>query len=138
MTGRSWLYDYLDAWNTLEGKRVGEWMTDDAVYEDVALSQIHEGRAAIEAFVDGVKDFSSDIRFEPVSEFTTDTNYAAEWDMIGTHDGDGAGLPATGKPFRIRGVSVGTRRDGKIAQNRDYWDMASFLVQIGVMPAPPA
>ena len=137
MPDHTWWQEYLTAWNSRAGTRVAEWMTDDAVYEDVALGQTHAGRDAIAKFVDEASAFSSDYRFEPVSDFSTETHYAAEWVMIGTHDGDGAGMPATGKPYRIRGVSVGTLRDGKIAQNRDYWNMAEFLVQIGVIPPPP-
>jgi steroid delta-isomerase-like uncharacterized protein len=136
MANKVWLQHYLAAWNTRDGQRVAEWMADDATYEDVALGQTRTGRQAITAFVDGMTGFSTDYRFESVSEFSTDTNYVAEWELYGTHDGDGAGLPATGKPYRIRGVSVGTLRQGKIISNRDYWNMADFLVQIGALPPP--
>jgi steroid delta-isomerase-like uncharacterized protein len=136
MANGTWLQDYLAAWNTRNGERVAEWMADDATYEDVALGQVHEGRESIIAFVDGMTGFSSDYRFEPVSDFSTDTNYAAEWELYGTHDGDGAGPPATGRLYRIRGVSVGTLRQGKIARNRDYWNMAEFLKQVGILPPP--
>jgi hypothetical protein len=27
-------------------------------------------------------------------------------------------------------------RDGKVVEQRDYWNMAGFLVQVGLMPAP--
>jgi steroid delta-isomerase-like uncharacterized protein len=134
MENESWLQEYLAAWNTRDGRRVAEWMAEDATYEDVALGQTYAGREAIIAFVDGMTGFSSDYRFESVSEFSTDTNYVAEWELSGTHDGDGAGPPATGKSYRIRGVSVGTLRKGKIIRNRDYWNMADFLVQIGILP----
>jgi steroid delta-isomerase-like uncharacterized protein len=136
MAGESWLQEYLAAWNTRDGQRVAEWMADDATYEDVALGQTHTGRQAIAAFVDGMTGFSTDYRFEPVSAFSTDANYVSEWELSGTHDGDAAGLPATGRPYRIRGVSVGTLSRGKIARNRDYWNMADFLVQVGVLPPP--
>ena len=55
--------------------------------------------------------------------------------MIGTNTGGAAGLPATNKPFRIRGVSVGALdSNGKIKHNRDYWNMADYLMQVGVLP----
>lgn len=131
----TWLQDYLTAWNSREGKLVGEWMADDATYDDVPMGEMHQGREAIVALVDGMKDLSTDYHFNLVNGFSTETSYVVEWEWFGTHDGDGAGVPATGKPFRIRGVSVGSLRDEKIVFNRDYWNMADLLTQIGVLPA---
>lgn len=63
--------------------------------------------------------------------------YAAEWTMSGVHTGDRPGLPATMKPFRISGAGVGEVRDGRIARVRgEYWNMAEFLIQVGIMPPP--
>ena len=70
------------------------------------------------------------------SSVASETGYALEWVMQGTHDRASAQIPATGKPFAIRGVSVGELRDGKIARNTDYWSLAEFLMQVGLMPAP--
>lgn len=54
--------------------------------------------------------------------------------MTGVHTGDVPGLPATGKPFRISGAGVGEIRDGKLARVTEYWNMAEFLIQVGVLP----
>jgi ketosteroid isomerase-like protein len=54
--------------------------------------------------------------------------------MRGTHDGQTGPVPATGKSYEIHGVSVGTLQGGKIESNRDYWSLAEFLVQVGILP----
>jgi steroid delta-isomerase-like uncharacterized protein len=46
------------------------------------------------------------------------------------------GIPATGKQFSVRGVSILELEDGKIRRCSDYWDMAEFLKQLGVMSQP--
>ncbi len=56
--------------------------------------------------------------------------------MSGVHTGDVPGLPATGKPFLIHGGGIGEVRDGRIARVTEYWNMAEFLIQVGLMPAP--
>jgi len=57
--------------------------------------------------------------------------------MSGTNTGEGGGLPATNKAFRIRGGSIGRRGpEGEIIHNRDYWNMADYLTQVGIFPAP--
>ncbi|MGH9226403.1 MAG: hypothetical protein ACRD2W_22025 [Acidimicrobiales bacterium] len=48
------------------------------------------------------------------------------------------GIAATGKPYRIRGVSVGQLNDaGDIATNRDDFNVADYLAQVGLF-TPPA
>jgi steroid delta-isomerase-like uncharacterized protein len=132
-----WVRRYLDAWDSHDPSQVGAFMANDATYEDLPLGVLHEGREAIEAFVGTAHQLSNDYRFTFVSEQQTGNHYAVEWEMAGTNTGELPGLPATNKPFRIRGISVGRLDgDGKIQQNRDYWDLAGYLTQVGILPPP--
>ena len=102
-----------------------------------ALGVTHQGREAIEAFVEDAERFSNDYRFTSVSEQASGDRYALEWEMAGTNTGEAGGMPATNKPYRIRGVSIGRLdADGKIKENRDYWNMADYLMQVGILPLP--
>jgi steroid delta-isomerase-like uncharacterized protein len=134
-----WVQQYLEAWNSRDGAAVAGFMTEDVTYEDLALGVTHEGREAITAFVAEAEQFSSDYKFISVSEQASGDRYALEWEMVGTNTGEAGGLPATNKPYRIRGVSIG-RLDsaGRIKENRDYWNMTDYLMQVGLMPAPGA
>jgi steroid delta-isomerase-like uncharacterized protein len=134
---KDWIERYLDAWNSYDASQVGAFMAEDATYEDLGLGVTHQGRDAITAFVDETVDFSDDYRFELVSAQTTGDRYAAEWIMSGTNTGEGGGMPATNKPFSIRGVSVGRLNGaGAIVENRDYWNLADYLTQVGILPPP--
>ena len=131
----AWYHDYGDKWNAHDAGGVVAFMTSDAVYEDLALGGRHVGHDDIRGFIDGMSDrISSDYAFEfaePIA--STDEGYALEWVMRGTHDGAGGQLPPTGKAFSIHGVSVGRLKEAKIAENRDYWSLGEFLVQIGIL-----
>jgi steroid delta-isomerase-like uncharacterized protein len=130
-----WMADYFDACNSHDGNRVASFMADDVFYEDLALGQVYEGKAAVAAFVQRSDTFSKDYKFVSVSEQGSGDSYAFEWEMIGTNTGEAGGLPATNKPYRIRGVSIGTLdSSGKIKHNRDYWNMADYLMQVGILP----
>jgi hypothetical protein len=49
----------------------------------------------------------------------------------------GQNPPSTNKPYRIHGVSIGRlESEGKIKTNRDYWNMADYLMQVGILPPP--
>jgi steroid delta-isomerase-like uncharacterized protein len=130
---------YLKAWNDHDVEAILGFFADDCSYSDVALNESHQGKADVRAFISHMAtEFSSDYGFEPGSQVVTDTGYAVEWVMRGTHDGNSAQVQATGKPYAIHGVSVGDIRDGKIARNTDYWSLAEFLGQVGLMPTPGA
>lgn len=135
--GAQWVEQYLDAWNSRRGSRVAEWVTGDCVYEDVTLAEIHKGTADIASFVDRMSgEFSDDFSFTLVAAASTEDHYWMEWVLRGTHNGAQGPFPATGRPFEIRGASVGSRSEGKISANRDYWDMAAFLAQTGLVQPP--
>ena len=134
-----WARAYLDAWSAHDSAAVTSFWADDGVYQDFALGERFEGVAAIRAFIEALETtFSSDYRFEPGDVVGDDEGYALEWTMIGTNDraDPDRGLPATGRSYRVPGVSVGRVRDGRIVGNRDYWNLADYLQQVGLMPSP--
>lgn len=127
--------DYFQAWTSHDASRIVSFMADDVVYEDVALGARYEGREAVMEFVAETERWSNDLRFDLVSEVQSGDSFAAEWVMSGTNTGETRGLPATGKTFSLRGSSVGRlNSDGLIVENRDYWNAADYLVQVGILP----
>jgi steroid delta-isomerase-like uncharacterized protein len=138
-TPADWIRAYNDAWSSRHPESVVGFMSDDVVYTDVALDERLEGKSAVGEYVAGLEtNFSSDYRMEWGQAVATDEAFATEWRMSGTHDRDDAerGFPATGQRFQISGVSIGQRRDGKVVEERNYWNLADFLTQVGLMPAP--
>jgi hypothetical protein len=80
--------------------------------------------------------FSSDFRFTVNTALESDGAYAFEWVLSVTHDraNPQLGFAATGRYFAVPGLTIGQRRDGEIVQNRDYWNVAGFLMQVGSLP----
>ncbi len=145
-TGRSgipsWMQDYVDAWNSHDPARVLACMTDDVVFDDKGLGERLEGTDAVRAMLVALPEsMSSDYRLA-WGDLVTSTNdlWAGEWTMSGTNDREdkARGLPNTGRPFRIQGLSIGRLRDGRIAEEHLYWNMVDYLTQVGLMPEAPA
>jgi steroid delta-isomerase-like uncharacterized protein len=135
---RAFLDRYLDAWNAHDPAAVARHMADGAIYEDVALGRVLHGPSEIAKFVEEATRSSSNFRFEVVSLITTGSDYANEWVMLGTNDRALPGVPATGRSFRIRGASVGKLdSSGLIVENRDYYNLAELLTQLGIPPTAP-
>jgi len=127
------LEDLASAWTVHDVEKVLSLCTDDCVYEDVTMGAVNHGKPELKAFAGAVLAAFPDFRMELTSGFSAENWAGAEWIMSGTHKGDLPGMPATGKGFSLRGCSICELHEGKIKRNSDYWDMVTFLKQIGLM-----
>jgi hypothetical protein len=50
--------------------------------------------------------------------------------------GPGGMIPASGRSFSLPYVDIFQAQDGKFVPHRIYWDNATLLLQLGVLPAP--
>jgi steroid delta-isomerase-like uncharacterized protein len=136
----TWLLQYMEAWNSHDPARLRECLTDDAVFNDTAMGERFEGADAIgRMLTEMTETFSTDFRLEQGElVVVADDLWSAEWTLSGTNDREDPvrGLPNTGRPFRIHGLSIGRTRDGKISEEHLYWNMAEYLTQVGLMAQP--
>ncbi len=109
--------------------------TDDCVYEDVAFGVVNRVKRELRTFIEGIFGAFPDFRIDLKSHFVAGEWAAMEWVMTGTHEGDLAGMPATHKRFSIRGASVVEFNSAQIKRISDYWDLATFLKQLGLTPS---
>jgi len=109
--------------------------TDDCVYEDVALGVVNRGKQELRTFIAGIFSAFPDFHIDLKSQFVAGNWAAMEWIMTGTHEGDLAGMPATHKRFSIRGASVVELNNARMKRISDYWDLATFLKQLGLLPS---
>jgi uncharacterized protein (TIGR02246 family) len=110
-----WVKEYFDTWNGDDVEKVVDWMTDDVDIEDVTVGHHTTGKDAARKFVEASFRKVPDATYEVIVSRTSDDAYWIEWVM-------------KARGVDVRGASVGTRRDGKISSNHDYWNGALFKV----------
>lgn len=76
-----------------------------------------------------------DLHFDIERELTSGDLVAICWKSTGTHRGPLPGIAATGRSGSQHGCTVFRIADGRIAQMWTYWDGATLLRQLGVLPA---
>jgi steroid delta-isomerase-like uncharacterized protein len=118
------------AWNAHDADRVASLYTDDVVYEDVPFGVIAHGHAAMRKMAADFFTSVPDLKLEVISTTSAGNRGSVEWIFSGTD----VGLYKTGKKFSVRGASVYELRDGQFAGNRDYYDSASLMRQVGILP----
>ena len=108
---------------------------DDAQFEDVILAHKENGKAAINKFfVAAGNPAYAENTFTAVGYSGNADGGVVEWTWQAKHAaGKILGVPAKGKETNTRGVSVLTFKNGKITTQRDYWDAAAVLRQLGAI-----
>lgn len=56
--------------------------------------------------------------------------------MTGTHQGEFAGIPPTGRPIDVRVGCLFEFADDRLLCEKVYFDFATVLMQLGALPAP--
>ena len=129
--------DYIAAFNAHDVEKILSFVTDDAVYECLGLGRVNHGKKELKDFLSSMFTDLPDFKLEVKSGFMAGDQGASEWVMSGTFAHSSIpGVPATGKSFSVRGTAITEFKNGKISRNTNYWNLVSFLQQVGAMPPP--
>jgi steroid delta-isomerase-like uncharacterized protein len=104
---------------------------EHAIVEDSMHPHPYVGRAAIMGRKNMITSAASDAQITVTNRMVHGNQVTAEWVATGIHTGDLPGLPASGRPFTLRGVTVVVRHDGKIVREALYYDVAELHRQLG-------
>src|SRR5947209_12807078 len=104
---------------------------ENAVVEDSMYGQPFVGRVAIMSRKGIGMAAIPDLKITVTNRVAHVHQVTVEWIATGTHTGDFPKLPASGRPFSIRGVTVVIRQEGKIVRESIYYDMDEVRRQLG-------
>lgn len=109
---------------------------DSAYAQDVVLHTVPETKGAANAkayYANYITGFSNR-EFTVKETFAQGNKLTKYWVFKGKHTGDFFGIPATGKTISVEGCTIATIINGKITEERDFFDNLEFLRQLGLMP----
>lgn len=122
---------WIAAWNSHSPDKMISSFTDDIFYEDVAFGEVSHGSSELRKFAASEFEGVPDLELKLLRANVHGGHGTIEWIFSGTDKG----VFKTGKKFSVRGVSVIEVRDGKIARCLDFYDSATIMRQVGVLPA---
>ena len=129
---------YSHVWDEILNHRKMEMFNDNNFDKDVVMHASPEdvrGIDAVKAFYNNFLVGFSDIQFTIKDIFGQGNKLVKYWTFKGTHTGEFFGIPATGKAVSLDGVTLIRMSNGKIAEERDFYDNLDFMTQLGQMPA---
>lgn len=108
-------------------------VANEAVYVDTATGETYEGRDAIADYFRHKHGEAFDTEFERTHLIVEDGQAVQAGHLVGTHVGEYAGVPATGRDVRIPLAVVYEVADGQIQRAEIHFGMYAFLRQVGVL-----
>lgn len=121
----------FEAWNSHDPDKVVGFFTPDVDYEDVAFGLTAHGSAELRKMAAGFFTSVPDMKLELVSSTIDGNHGSVEWVFSGTD----VGLFKTGKKFSVRGASRFELKGNKFSRSKDFYDAATIMRQVGVLPA---
>lgn len=89
-------------------------------------------RPLVGAFRAGFPDWHGE-----VADFVVEGDKVVNrWTARATHTGNFYGIPATGKPIAVEGITIHQIADGRIVADWSQTDQLALMQQLGVAPGP--
>jgi steroid delta-isomerase-like uncharacterized protein len=128
----------FDAFNEGDLRRAAECVSSDFELVDVAAGKDFHGRDGCRKWLGMFRDALPDARTELVNIFAAGERVASEHIGRGTQTGPfvtpAGPIPPTGRPIEIRIGEFYVVRDGRITRLVAYYDIATMMRQLGLMP----
>ena len=127
--------DFLSAMNSHDTTKAVSFWADDCIYENWAFEIVKHGKKELTDMINSMQVDYPDLKYELKSIFATGDWVGFESVISGTFTNSSLpAMPAIGKTFSVRAASIIQLRKGKISRLSDYFNQATLLQQIGVMP----
>jgi steroid delta-isomerase-like uncharacterized protein len=131
------LHGCIDDFNSHDPERALRAYADDLEHVVPALGQVWRGKAQQQEAYRHLYRAWPNVHVRLVTAIGTADYVAGEWILSGIAERPLGTLPATGRPFSVRGVTCARLHAGGVQRQVDYWDLATVLRQIGLL-SPPA
>ena len=128
----------VDAFNGSDWERCKAALAPDSLYDEVGTSRRVEGVGDIIPCWQAWKEAMPDVKGSVTNALATGNTVILEVTWKGTHTGPLVSpkgtVPTTGKQQTTRASWVLHFDGGKIKESRHYFDMLSFMQQLGALP----
>lgn len=115
----------------------GDTSVADEVIAPNAVDHEMPGGTGPEALKQAITMFRAafpDMKMTMDDSIAEGNQVATRFTMTGTHKGEFAGVPATGKRVTIGGIDILRFESGKVVEHWGYTDQMGLMQQLGVAP----
>lgn len=126
---------FEELFNTGDLSVADEIVVVDYVNHNTVPGELY-GREGLKAFVTLLRTAFPDIHFTIDDQIAEGDKVATRLHFTGTHQGEFAGVPATGKPVTVTAINVQRVAHGQIQETWLDWDALGLMQQLGAISGP--
>jgi steroid delta-isomerase-like uncharacterized protein len=128
---------FEEVWNKGKLNVLDEIIAKDHVSSGPgSLPGLPTGPEGSKQFVTVYRNAFPDVHFTIDDQLAEGDQVVTRWTGHGTHQGELAGIPATGKSSTVTGININRIVNGKIAESWGVFDQFGMMQQLGVIPTP--
>ena len=124
--------EYAAIWNEQEFSRLSDVVADSFTFTSPTAGTI-EGRENVEAYAREVTEAIPDFEITVHEMLAGEDLVMSEGTLSGTHEGELDGIPPTHETFEIRDMARFVVEDGKLREERAFFDRREFFEQLGLL-----
>lgn len=127
---------YMQAWAEHNITKIDTFYADDVIWYDMGTDSTTKGKKQVtKAITDAFLGYVPDMYWSKSGDvFVSANTICYEWVYGGAFDGMWGDTKVNNKKFSIKGFSTTTiNKNGKIIAQKDYYDMYSFMKQLGLL-----
>jgi len=126
---------YEEVWNGGNLAVVDEFVAANYVDHDPQPTGALEGVEGIKQSVTMYRTAFPDAHFTIEDQIAEGDLLVTRWRARGTHQGPLMGIPPTGKPAMVTGISITRWASGKVVEGWTNFDALGLLQQLGAVPS---
>ncbi|WP_372910663.1 ester cyclase [Salinigranum sp.] len=123
--------EYRELWNGDFSKLEVVAESVDVYVPSLSDGEIH-GRDAFEAYLRDLRTGFPDWHVTVDDILTSDGMVMKEWTVTATHEGEYNGIPPTNREMEISGMAKIRTENGKVVEDRLYYDLQEVFDQLGL------
>ena len=122
---------FCEAWSNCDGEKIASLFADIFTYEEVCSGRVFADKDALIGYINATCSGAPDLKSIPTKIISSGNQLVIEWIFKGTNTVGWPNIPANNGTFNLKGVSVMEIENGKIKNNREYWDWQTFARAVG-------
>jgi steroid delta-isomerase-like uncharacterized protein len=119
---------FEEVWNKGRRDAIPEMMAPDCVLHDGGLDSV--GPDGFYPFFDRMHATLADLKVTVHDTIAEGDRLCVRWSATAKHQGDGLGIPRTGKTIHVTGISILRVAGGMVVEAWQNWDMLGMMEQI--------
>lgn len=118
---------FVECWSADKFHDLPGLFADQCEYIEIPSGRTWNTPDAIFGYAEATLSGMPDCHTSVISVVANENMAAVEWIMAGTNTVGWPNIPASGKSFNLKVLSIMEIEDGLIAKVRDYWDVETFV-----------